>query len=71
MNMTTNEIAIQLKKVMLSKKITAYRLIILTKLSKSVIYSILKMGDFQNKNYTINSLLKVAEVLNLKITLNN
>jgi transcriptional regulator with XRE-family HTH domain len=60
------KIANFLKATMKAKGITANQIIIETRLHKSVIYAILQMGKNKD-NYTINSLLKVFEVIGVDI----
>jgi transcriptional regulator with XRE-family HTH domain len=60
------KIANFLKAEMKAKGITANQIIIETRLHKSVIYAILKMGNHKD-NYTINSLLKVFDLLGVDI----
>jgi transcriptional regulator with XRE-family HTH domain len=60
------KIANFLKSEMKAKGITANQLINKTKLHKTVIYAILHMGNHKD-NYTINSLLKVFEVIGVDI----
>ena len=60
------QIANSLKALMKSKGITANQIIIETRLHKSVIYAILQMGNNKD-NYTMNSLLKVFDLLGVDI----
>ena len=60
------KIANFLKSEMKAKGITANQIIIETRLHKSVIYAILQMGNHKD-NYTINSLLKVFDLLGVDI----
>ncbi len=67
--LATVAIADALKAVMKDKGITAYEIIKNTGLSKTGVYSVLKMGEFKEKNYTIHSFLTVCRYINIHLEL--
>ena len=65
----TEIIAQQLKLLMQEQGITAQDVINKSGLRKPQVYSVLKMGAFKNKDYTINTFFNVLRIINVHLDL--
>lgn len=68
MNNTPEKIADKLKNEMTKQGITAYRLLKENPLlHKQQLYSVLRMGRTKRPEYTIGTLIKVCDLLSIKL----